>query len=234
MGLFSPAFIYRAYQAVLDTLFPPRCVICNAAGAWFCAICCQSIIPLTQPWCPRCLIATPDGNLCEHCRDADVVLTELSAVGVHDGVLRAAILAYKYGNRQPLARPLGQLIVEAIDPNRLIATLVMPVPSHPRRVAQRGYDHADLLASRVAAGLNLPYDNSRLARVRFTQPQVRMTAQERHANVADAFKASALPEHPDVLLVDDVYTSGSTMRACAKALLANGAASVTGAVLARA
>ena len=234
MGLPLTDLVHRAYQVILDTLFPPRCVTCDAGGAWFCARCQANIIPLTEPWCPRCLTATPEGKLCEHCRDADVALAGLAAAGVHDGVLRAAILAYKYGNRQPLADPLSRLIVEAIAPATLHATLVMPVPSHPRRVAQRGYDHADMLASRVAVGLGLPYDNTRLVRVRFTQPQARMTAQERHANVADAFKSAALPDQPHVLLVDDVYTSGSTMRACAKELLVSGAAGVTGAVAARA
>ncbi len=234
MRLPSIALTHRAYQAVLDTLFPPRCVICNSAHDWFCARCRANIIPLTQPWCPRCLTPTPNGELCAHCRAADVALVGLTAAGVHDGALRAAILAYKYGNRPPLATSLSQLIIQSLDRHTLAATLVMPVPSHPRRIAQRGYDHTDMLASRVAAGLGLSYDNKRLMRVRFTQPQVRMTAQERHANVADAFKAADLAEHPDVLLVDDVYTSGSTMRACAKELLEAGAASVMGAVVARA
>ncbi|MFN8471337.1 MAG: ComF family protein [Anaerolineae bacterium] len=222
------------YKTVLDILFPPRCVVCNAAGEWFCATCRRKIIPLTRPWCPRCHLALPTETLCETCRGADVALDGLIAVGVHDGVLRTTIHAYKYDNRPPLAAILSSLIVEAMKRDIFAATLVMPVPSHPRRIAQRGYDHTHLLASRVAAGLGLPYDNKSLSRVRFTPPQVGMTAKERHANVANAFGVTPLSDHRRILLVDDVYTSGSTMRACAKELLANGADAVIAAVVARA
>lgn len=228
------AITRRAYGAALDILFPPRCVICNDAAEWLCAACQRNIIPLTQPWCPRCLIPQPTDTLCDTCRDAEVALDGLVAVGVHDGVLRAAILAYKYGNRPSLAPALSRLMVEAASSRRPGATIVMPVPSHPRRVAQRGYDHTHLLASQVASTLGLAYDNQSLVRVRFTPPQVGRTAQERHANVADAFEAAPLAASSRILLVDDVYTSGSTMRACAKELLAHGAAGVMGAVIARA
>ncbi|MFN8498050.1 MAG: ComF family protein [Anaerolineae bacterium] len=223
----------RAYEAALDILFPPRCVICNHAAEWLCAACQRNIIPLTEPWCPRCLSPQPTHTLCDTCRDAEVALDGLVAVGVHDGVLRAAILAFKYGNRPMLAAALSHLLIEAA-PGSLNGCIVMPVPSHPRRVAQRGYDHTHLLAYRVAAGLGLPYDRNCLTRARYTPPQVGRTAQERHANVADAFRVAPLTGSPRILLVDDVYTSGSTMRACAKELLAHGASGVMGAVIARA
>jgi ComF family protein len=137
-----------------------------------------------------------------------------------------------------LARPLGELLWRAIAPraDRLRPFVVVPVPLHPARVAERGFNQAALLAGRVARHLDAPFWPSALARTLATPPQTTLTRQARLSSVSRAF-AVREPEHVagrDVLLVDDVWTTGATLDACERAVLESGAARVARAVVARA
>jgi ComF family protein len=147
----------------------------------------------------------------------------------------------KYEERPDLARPLGDLLWRMLEPQRasLQGAVVVPVPLHPSRLAERGFNQSALLARRVARHLGAPFAPRALARIRETPQQAVLDRAARVANVAGAFEArnvrgSALVHGRRVLLIDDVSTTGATLDACEKALSRAGTLRVHRAVLASA
>lgn len=219
---------------LLDLLFPPRCAVCSRTGAWLCAACISGLPRLLPPICHRC--AQPlDGF--QRCRKHHtfVALDRLHAVFRFDGSMRDVIHVYKYEGRQVLAEPLGALLATCSSTYAAAAEIVVPVPLHRVRQRERGYNQSALLAEQLARRCRLVYLPGALVRRRETAQQVTLAADERAANVRDAFTCSGTGiAGKTVLLVDDVVTTGSTLEECALALKAAGARAVYGLVLARA
>ncbi len=214
-GLFS-----KLWQHALDLLFPPRCVACAKVGGWFCSDCQASIDYVRQPICPLCGYPSPgDEKLCRRCQTQALQLDGLRSVAFHDKALRQAIHHLKYRQRTELARPLGQMLARYWQDVGLQADLIVPVPLHPARRQERGYNQAALLARELGRLVERPVDEGQLVRVRATAPQVELDADERRNNVAGAFawRGPAL-DSGQVVLVDDVCTTGSTLQASAVAL----------------
>jgi ComF family protein len=155
----------------------------------------------------------------------------LRAAALHTHPLRAAIHALKYGGRPELApllaRYLSAVFVDA-PWSRLAQPidLLVPVPLHPQRQQARGYNQAELLARAFGASVALPVETAWLHRVRDTRQQVGLGPRERHANVTDAFYAEDALAGRVLLLIDDVCTTGATLRACAAAAHTAGAQAV--------
>lgn len=174
-------------------------------------------------------------QLCHVCREMRPTIDGIRAVAYFEGNLRRAIHRFKYHGVQMLAHPLAKLLIEYQANHRLPADIIVPVPLHPDREAERGYNQAGLLAQALGVQIELPTVETGLARVRSTPPQVTLGARERRSNVAGAFQARTHGiAGRQVLLIDDVCTTGATMEACAQALKAQGAESVWGLTLARA
>ena len=153
----------------------------------------------------------------------------------YDGVIRRAILQFKYENVRALSAPLAQLMWEYQQTQQLPADVFMPVPLHPRRLRSRGYNQSGLLAKELSRFASLPVVNDSIVRRKDTAPQARTASLgDRQRNVADAFVCRdrrSAGRH--IVLIDDVCTSGATLKACATALKSAGAASVWGLTLAR-
>jgi ComF family protein len=148
--------------------------------------------------------------------------------------LREAIHSFKYYNLPDLAIPLGELMSSYWEKNPLPAEIIVPVPLHKDRLRERGYNQAALLAKEFGKSVGLPVSENSLVRVRATQPQVDLNAQERKENVSDAFCCSNMDlKGKQVLLIDDVCTTGATLEACSVALQQVGARSVWAFTLAR-
>jgi len=152
-----------------------------------------------------------------------------------DGVVRQAIHQLKYRNLRALAMPLSELLKDYLATNPLPGQVLVPVPLHQKRIRERGYNQSSLLAHKLGKLINLPIVDDCLIRLRPTPPQTKTsTVVERQSNVANAFSCR---DHrlrdKQVLLIDDVSTSGATLDACAVTLKAAGATSVWGLVLAR-
>jgi ComF family protein len=147
----------------------------------------------------------------------------------------AALRRLKYEERPDLARPLGHLLRRAARDADLGADVVVPVPLHPRRLADRGFNQAALLAAEVAEELQVPLVTRALARGRDTAQQAMLDRAGRLENLTGAFSAlnAASIRGRRVVLIDDVMTTGATLTACAEALLGAGAGSVAGLVVAR-
>ncbi|KYF57765.1 hypothetical protein BE08_35420 [Sorangium cellulosum] len=212
--------------AAARALSPPSCAGCDVAladVAVFCSDCARTAVPYAE--------RPPRWAMGPGAADGDLVAFAPFAGALADGIRR-----FKYGDRPDLARPLGRLLLCAARDAGLRADLVVPVPLHPRRLAERGYNQAALLAARVADGLAASFAPRALRRVRSTAQQAQLPRDLRLQNVAGAFRVRA-PERVArrrIALIDDVATTGATLAACRDALLDAGAASVIYLVLAAA
>ena len=224
---------HAARQALLDLLFPPRCVVCRGVdAAWFCPACRAQVEKILPPLCDRCgrPLHRPE---CPYCRKLPLTIDGIRAIAFFEGNLRRAIHAFKYEQRPELAGVLGQMLSDYLAAHSLPVDVVTAVPLHAERERARGFNQALLLARALGARQNLPVWDRALTRVRATRSQVELDAAERHANVQDAFAAETRVAGMRVLLIDDVCTTGATMDACTAALKQRGAKSVWGLALAR-
>jgi ComF family protein len=229
-----------------DLLWVPRCAACDAPLpeaergselSAFCAPCASSLVPATSPLCPRCGLAFETGgsdHLCGSCLASPPPFASLAARFEYGGALAAAISRFKYGPSPHLAAPLSALLFARYAPPDV--DIVVPVPLHPRRLRQRGFNQSALLLGAAPRPLKSCVRTSILRRAVDTPHQAGLARRERLDALRDAFRARPAPEFRGarVLLVDDVATTTATMRACASALLDAGAAEVRGLCLARA
>ncbi|KQQ99428.1 ComF family protein [Deinococcus sp. Leaf326] len=208
----------------------------STLGDWL-----RALLPRPCPGCGAQL-GTAAG-LCAACRAALRVRTEshsplsgrvtphLLSCGPYQGVARRSVRALKYGGAREVAVPLGELLAAAVPPSWNVAAVV-PVPLHPARQRERGYNQAELLARAIAHRLGVPCVPA-LERTRATAQQARQQVGDRQANLAGAFRVCGALPPGTVLLVDDVATTGSTLLACRDALLAAGPRELRYAVVAR-
>ncbi len=224
----------EATRLLLDTVFPPRCVGCRSRGTWLCAPCLRAVDQLPLPLCPVCRQPVEKGNP-HACRAAGArpPLAAISAAGAYAGPLRAAIHALKYEGRHGVAATLAPLLAERVAPLAGDDDLLIPIPLHPARQRERGYNQSAVVAAELARLLPLELAPAALQRTRQTADQTRLSGAQRAENVRDAFVA-----RPDgvrdrrIWLLDDVYTTGATLHAGAAALRAAGAREVRGVVVA--
>ena len=161
------------------------------------------------------------------CASQPLHIDGIRSVAFFEGALRKAIHQFKYGYTRDMVVPLGEMLVDFCAKMSLPGDLILPVPLHPRRLRERGYNQAGLLAERVGQALGKPVAHDVLYRTRHTMSQTRLDADERRRNVEGAFacRGSGL-RGQRVLLIDDVCTTGATLEACSVALYAGGAQSV--------
>ena len=222
-------------RAILDLLFPPRCVGCRETGVSLCARCREEFELIEPPFCPHCGRPRSNSRLCPLCQHDPLRIDGVRSVAYHDGVLREAIHGFKYSNLRDLAIPLGELMSDYWRKRPLPAGILVPVPLHHGRLRERGYNQAALLTRELGKTVGLPISEDSLARVRATRPQVELGPQERKENVYGAFRCSDVQlKGKRILLIDDVCTTGATLQACSIALKQAGARSVWALTLARA
>lgn len=218
----------------LDILYPRRCVSCDraviAAEAPLCARCEGVFRPIGQPRCLKCSkpIADETAAYCADCRTHPGSFRQGIAVYAYSGRIQESMMRFKYKGRQEYAAFYGDAIAEALIPRmkHWRPELILPVPLHPSRYARRGYNQAELLAKRVGGSLDLPVRTDLLARTKKTKALKTLSASERRQALSQSFAVS--PDLPSarILLIDDIYTTGSTIDAITRLLLAAGAAEV--------
>ena len=218
----------------LDLLFPQWCVGCGKAGDFLCDTCRRSLPRIMPPICPRCGKPQPSGILCPGCVGWQTEIDGLRSPFQFDGVIRQAIHQLKYRNLRALVVPLAKLLMDYLITNPMPGEVLVPVPLHQKRLRERGYNQSRLLARELGKFITLPVVDDCLIRQRHASPQARTSSvEERRSNVANAFTCrNHRLQDKQVLLIDDVATSGATLDACASALKAAGASSVWGLVLA--
>jgi len=226
----------QVFHTVLDFLLPPVCANCRHIGDLICDQCQARFVVLNEAICQRC--GRPQKQAveeCQVCRQFPLPLTQIRAPFLYAEPISNLIHQLKYNSMWSLATPLATLMTDSWPNWSQPIDLIMPVPLHPSRQRQRGYNQAMLLAKTVGKQRNILVCGDGLIRKRHTRPQVELGMVERQVNVSDAFEAMPvkIAQH-HILLIDDVCTTGSTLSAAAKALIDAGADSVTGYCLARA
>ena len=196
---------------------------------------------IASPICPRCGLPLAswvvEDHYCEDCLRRRPVFEWARAAYFYEGSVREAVHQLKFAGKRHLAGPLGGLLAAATEEYLPDSDddLVMPVPLHPRRLRERGFNQSLLLARQVASRLGAELDYLSLRRMRYTKPQTGLKGEERRRNVRKAFGCTdhSLLKGRNVILIDDVTTTGNTLNDCARALKRAGAARVYGMALAR-
>lgn len=228
----APRMIVRR---LLDTIYPPRCVGCRQRGEWLCGRCLIAIEKLPRPFCVRCRASFDHGGADHRCGVGVNAALVVTAGGVFGGPLRSAVHALKYQGRHAVARTLVMLVVPPLAELLQEGDLLIPIPLHPSRERQRGYNQSLIVARELAGVLPLDLAPHALRRVRRTAVQMELPAARRVANVRDAFAARPeLVAGRRVWLLDDVVTTGATMQEAARTLREAGAIQVRGIALAAA
>lgn len=210
-GLLRLKPIRHFLNTLMDLVFPPRCAGCGRVDFYWCDACQQAIDQMPP------MLAL---------RHADSIAA-CAASGLHEGRLQDAVHALKYDYARYVAQPLGQRLARCIDRLGWTPDVIIAVPLHEARLRLRGYNQAAVLADVLAHEIQVPAALGLMVRLRDTRSQVGLNGTERQHNVAGAFAAPAGSlQGRSVLLLDDVYTTGATMNACAEAALGAGAAFV--------
>ncbi len=229
------SMLSKGWDFLCDLVYPPHCAVCGRLGAWFCADCTQGIVPVSPPLCRHCGKTVAREGLCWNCQEGHSRLAGMRSAGLHLPPLQQAIHAFKYEGMRVLAEPLGAVMADAWRRDPLPASTIMPVPLHPKRLRQRGYNQSLLLARILGERIGLPLREGLLIRARNTRAQVGLGQEERLINVSEAFRCpGGTLQGERVLLVDDVLTTGATLESCAGVLLDAGAAEVWALTLSRA
>ncbi len=234
-------------QSLADVIFPRTCLSCQTVldeGGTkpFCEACTEKISPIASPLCTLCggPFPAPDGidHVCGDCLKDPPSFDVARSAGRYDGPLLEAISRFKYRSRTAGGVLLGRWMAARSWPGFRPADYdrLLPVPLHANRLRQRGFNQAVILGRVVAGAFKIPFDTAVLQRREHRDPQVGLGRKERMTNVRGAFAAS-FPERiegKNIVILDDVYTTGSTIRECARVLKKAGAARVAALTLARA
>lgn len=215
-----------------DALYPPRCALCAAPGQPGLDLCpaCEAGLPRNTASCTRCALplpGAPPGTLCGRCQRRPPRFHGSCAPLLYQAPVDGLVLGLKFGRQLPQARLLGELLARQLArqagplPGR-----VLPVPLHPHRLRERGFNQALEIARVPARRFGLVLDAHSLVRVRDTATQSALPARQRHANVRHAFAVTRPVAGLHLALVDDVMTTGQTVNAAAHALRQAGAARV--------
>jgi competence protein ComFC len=233
------------FQAAISLLYPATCTICwknIRAGTYLCDACEAKIVRIVPPFCKTC--SEPfEGSIsspftCANCAHRKIYFDAAVAAYRGRGIVREIIHEFKYARQIHLRHLIAHWLRAALDDERLrdiSFDLIVPVPLHPARQRERGFNQASLLAESLSAETSIP-SKPVLQRIRYTTTQTALDRSERMENLHNAFR---LRKNADVrglrmLLVDDVLTTGSTLSECARVLKRAGAISVHAATAARA
>lgn len=234
-----------AILSLLGDLFFPRCCLgCGFRDRYFCDGCAQNLELIIDTICPVCRRPAIAGQTHSGCRK--ISLNGLVSVFAYRGLVKKAIIKLKYRYVTDLAEELVGLAVTSLasPKNTLFPILdstaftLVPVPLHPRRERQRGFNQAELLGRLMAGKFGWQFQPDLLKRVKPTKPQVKLKGEERLANVKGVFETRLKTSDfvfstSDFLVFDDVWTTGSTLRECGRVLKEAGAGRVWGLTLAR-
>jgi ComF family protein len=254
LGSFRQAAGARLWQlagGLTSILFPAPCGLCgeilsDASRIPICRSCLDQLTPWNAPLCPRCgrpfastvAVAGVEHPLCHGCRRGLYDFDFARSYGAYNSPMARAVVMLKYQQVTPLAGWFAEKLHPLVRENaaHFAADVVVPVPLHPTRQKERGYNQAELIARVLAKRLGLPCRSHLLVRTRPRPEKQRLTVRERWHSVRNAFdmRRGAQVDKLRVLLLDDVLTTGATLDACSRALREAGAAYVAAVTVARA
>lgn len=236
-------------MSFLDFFFPRRCLSCGEGGNYFCQECVKTIKLIEKQICPVC--EKPAINGATHpCCQSEYSLDGLISIFPYEGIIKTAISKLKYKFITDLARELVSSIIRTIELdkngqfnylNRLIGMgeeiILVPVPLHWRRKNWRGFNQAELLGRVLAQNFGWQFEENLLVRSRYTKPQIKLKSEQRKENIRGAFKINSnskiINHKSNIIIFDDVWTTGSTIKEAGVVLKMAGAEIVWGLTIAR-
>lgn len=234
-----PDFLKRPLDTVLGFFYPEVCELCRMSRAgpvdgYVCTGCQSRARFVRPPFCKQC--GRPfEGDIttafeCDNCQNEKLYFSEARSAVIFDGPVQEALHRYKYKRALWVEPFLAKLMVAAIDGEVRSEDwdLIVPVPLHRARQNEREFNQAEYLAKHLARHSGIPMNARLLKRVENTSSQTRLSREERHANVRNAFqmRTENVPAGKRILVFDDVMTTGATTNACAKVLMNAGASRV--------
>jgi len=241
----------RAWIFILDVVFPKECLGCGREGAWLCFGCFGRLPFKRCQSCPACGRENDFGGVCPACREGVHLDGILAAGDYGNSLLAEAIKTFKYRFIRDLGADLGKFLADfadrikndpilALTSRKMLDpananTVILAIPLHPRRERWRGFNQAEVLRQALGAGqAETGEPIGRLRRIKHRRPQARLKGEERRENIVGCFawQGGSL-ENKNVILVDDVATTGATMNEAARVLKAAGAKKVWGLAVAK-
>ena len=217
------SIIYGKFWEVLDWIYPPDCIVCHKCGYRICPECLSNFRQI-QTGCEICGITLAKPGICKHCQDKRPTYDHLRSLFEYKDVVREAIHQVKFHNDLGLAEKLAEIMSQYLLRLNWQLDLIVPMPLNERRQYQRGYNQSALLALPIALKTRTKYAPYAIERIKDTKSQVGLSASERWENVADAFSVNSRTiQGKNLLIVDDVVTTGATMNAIAAAVKKGGA-----------
>jgi len=224
--------VISAWLGALERLIlPPTCLLCGAVGVWGLDLCagCLSDLPRNLAACPRCATPLPVGGIgvCARCRAQTPDFDRAFVPFRYQPPVDFLITRLKFGGRLTCARLLGELFAAALaERGEPLPDCITPVPLHPRRLRERGFNQALELTRAAARRCGIPLWIDGLRRVRHTVPQTQLDARQRQTNPLGAFALTAPLPGARIALMDDVVTTASTVGECARVLRTGGATDI--------
>ena len=226
--------LYRSLWSALDLLFPPICGGCGKAGVRWCGGCQAQVKVLKGTLCDICGLPLDKAGICEACRMERPHFRVLRAWTVFEYPVQNALHKLKYRHDVSLGEALASQMVSFVRELNWPVDVMLPVPLGKQRLRERGYNQVGMIAKPLAMALNVEYSSNGLVRRRETRSQVGLTKPERRENVKGAFQTGVDVKGKNILVVDDVSTTGSTLSSSAEALYVSGAKDVYALTVARA
>lgn len=224
-------------RGFLDLIYGRQdtCTLCGhqmATGQAVCSVCRQEITGLRQEYntCRNCGRLLEEGDVCNQCLQQLFYFQQACVVGPYRDLLRDYVHQFKYQGRRDMAKGFAALLAEVLRRQSWLdrIQLLVPVPLYWKKQAARNYNQSRLLARHLADILDIPLGTALLVKVSDTPSQTALTREQRMVNVRNTFRAAvpAAVQDRNILLVDDIITTGSTVSECARALLEAGARGV--------
>ena len=228
------------FQSILDIIYPVRCPICEEIiipkGEKICTPCKEKLQYVCEPRCKKCSkpIEQEEKEYCSDCGRKDFHFEKGFAVWVYDDNMRRSIANFKYHNKKENAGFYVQEVIKHYGESiqKLTPDVIVPIPIHQSKYFERGYNQAEILAKGIGKELGLPVLSRLLIRNKKTLPQKKLSDKERLRNLQEAFRFNEKEAMKytniisKVLLVDDIYTTGSTIEACTNVMKSHGIAEV--------
>lgn len=223
---------------VLNIIYPPKCMFCRrlmggSDKELICESCSGAMRIIDGLVCEKCGAPLKEGVICASCRSAAHEFDKGFSVLRYDEFVKDAIYRFKYGGRTNYAKPFGDLMAAQMDRyGYLSADFLIPVPLHKKRQKKRGYNQAELLADVLSLHSKIPVRPDILLRIKETAPQSKLNFTARRRNLNGAFALSEASQNgaclkdKTVMLIDDIFTTGSTVDECSRILKMNGAEKV--------
>ncbi|MCD6528401.1 ComF family protein [bacterium] len=240
-------FLMNFKEFLKDLFFPRFCIGCGQEGTHLCQDCQSLIEILDRQYCPFCSQAKVvfDGKTCPLCRKSKHLSGLFFATSYQNPLVKKMISLFKYHFIKELSQPLASLIIthfqilskapNFLDKEKKKEFILIPIPLHKKQLKTRGFNQAEELAKEISSFLEIPLINNTLLKIKETLPQVKLGREKRKENIKGAFflKNPHLIKGKRILLIDDVFTTGSTIEEAACLLKKAGAKEVWGVTVAR-